>query len=388
MVDTIDRNQRDQELEELVKWLSPLDFGEKHNMLFEKRARDTGEWFLKDSKFLAWRRGDTGYKTLWCPGNPGVGKSVMISLVINELGKVIPENAALVFIYFEYKTKYTLSQLAEVILKQLARRRITRSLLESLQKHKTGIRPTSDELFDMLKIEVETYDRVLVVIDALDEADVEMWTQLLGRLQALRKISLIATSRDTGEIEFGLRPCKRLDITANEGDMKKYIEGRLESSGKFKRLLKTRRDVHEEIVAGIMNKADGMFLLVRLHMNSLETKLRVTDLRQALVELPDTLDATYDEAMSRISNDDKALAYRVISWLVHAAQPMTIRDLQYALAVEDGMTAINNDDLHDEVSLTSICVGLVVLREDAAPEEADHHTSSKVVGLVRKSFTC
>ncbi|KAF8873311.1 hypothetical protein BD779DRAFT_1451983 [Infundibulicybe gibba] len=372
----------DQELEDLVKWLSPLDFSEKHNTIFERRARDTGKWFLGHQKFLAWRRGEC--EMLWCPGNPGVGKSVMVSLVINELREELPENTALVFIYFEYKTKYTASQLAEVILTQLARRRITQSGLESLRKwRKAGNHPTSDKLFDILKAEVESYDRVFVVIDALDEADTEIWTQLLGCLRPLRGISLIATSRDTGEIEFGLRPYERLDITVDEEDVRKYIEGRLESSGKFKRLLKTRRGVHEEIVAGIMNKADGMFLLARLHMNSLETKLRITDLRRALDELPNTLDATYDEAMSRISNDNEALAHRVISWLIHAAQPMTIRDLQYALAVEDGMTAIDDDDLHDEAALTSVCVGLVVLREDAG-----HRTSSKVVGLVRKSFTC
>ncbi|KAF8878108.1 hypothetical protein BD779DRAFT_1425842, partial [Infundibulicybe gibba] len=164
-------------------------------------------------------------------------------------------------------------------------------------------------------------------------------------LQVLSGISLFATSRDIHEIALELQQCQSLGITANEGDIRKYIEGRLESSTKFKRLLERRPSVHEEIVIGILTKADGMFLLARLHMNSLETKLRVRDLRRALDELPNTLDDTYDEAMSRIGNDHKALAYQIISWLIHAAQPMTIRDLQYALAVEDGMTALDVDDL-------------------------------------------
>ncbi|KAF8870385.1 hypothetical protein BD779DRAFT_1447919 [Infundibulicybe gibba] len=251
-----------------------------------------------------------------------------------------------------------------------------------------GSRPTSKELLDILKAEVETYARVFVVIDALDEADIDVWAPLLGHLQVLPGISLFSTSRDIHEIALKLQQCQRLDIMANEGDIRKYIEGRLESNAKFKRLLERHRGIHEEIVAGILTKADGMFLLVRLHMNSLETKLRVRDLRRALDELPNTLDATYDEAMSRIGNDHKALAYQIISWLVHAVQPMTIRDLQYALAVEDGMTALDIDDLHDEVALTSICIGLVVLQEDttAGSEVAGPHASSKVVGLVRELF--
>ncbi|KAF8883121.1 hypothetical protein BD779DRAFT_1399250, partial [Infundibulicybe gibba] len=178
-------------------------------------------------------------------------------------------------------------------------------------------------------------------------------------LQTLRGINLIATSRDMGEIELGLPPHQRLDIMSNERDMRKYIEGRLESSVKFKQLLKKGVGVNE-IVTGVMKKADGMFLLAQLHMNSLETKLNVRDLRRALDELPNTLDATYDEAMSRISNDYRALAYRIISWLIHAARPLTIRDLQYALAIEEGMTVPNSDNLYDGSSVTSICVGLVV----------------------------
>ncbi|KAF8875243.1 hypothetical protein BD779DRAFT_1450238, partial [Infundibulicybe gibba] len=357
----------DQEIQDLAEWLSPLDFGEKYIKTFERCTPGTGAWFLEHPKFLAWRRGDSGYGTLWCPGNPGVGKSVLASLVISELGRAIPENTALVFIYFEYRTRYTVSQLTEVILKQLVRWRITRSSLGSLREHKARKhRPTSEELFDILKVEVETRDRVLIVIDALDEADIEVWAPLLGHLRALHKISLFATSRDTGDIGLRLWPYQRLDIIVDDGDMRKYVERRLESSSRFKQLLEIRADVREEIVAGVVKRADRMFLLARLHMDFLETKdrVRVKDLSRALDELPQTLDATYDEAMSRINNDDKALAYRIISWVIHAAQPMTIRDLQYALAVQEGMTALDTNDLYDEAYLTSVCVGLIVLQED------------------------
>ncbi|KAF8873652.1 hypothetical protein BD779DRAFT_1451640, partial [Infundibulicybe gibba] len=120
--------------------------------------------------------------------------------------------------------------------------------------------------------------------------------------------SILATSRDVGEIGLGLQPHQRLDIVANEGDVRKYIEERLASSVKFKQLIEGGPNIHEEIITKTVIKADGMFLLAQLHMNSLEAKPRVKDLRRALNELPKTLDATYDEAMSRISNDHKALA--------------------------------------------------------------------------------
>ncbi|KAF8873650.1 hypothetical protein BD779DRAFT_1424193, partial [Infundibulicybe gibba] len=136
--------------------------------------------------------------------------------------------------------------------------------------------------------------------------------------------SILATSRDVSEVGLGLQPHRRLDIVANEGDVRKYMEGRLASSVKFKQLLKDCLVVHGEIITGVMAKADGMFLLAQLHMNSLETKHRVADLRRALGTLPNTLDATYDEAMSRINEDYKELAYQIISWLIHAARPIVI----------------------------------------------------------------
>ncbi|KAF8877975.1 ankyrin repeat-containing domain protein [Infundibulicybe gibba] len=406
-VTTIDRNQQDQiikgdlmqadltiiketvggqELQELVRWLSPLDFGEKHNTTFEKHAPGTGEWFLKHPKFLAWTRGE--FKTLWCPGNPGVGKSVMASLVIHELGEATPEDIGLVFIYFEYGTRYTMTQLAEVILKQLVQRRVTQSGLESLRKHKAGNRPTFNKILDMLKVEVEIYSRVMFVADALDETEVQVWAPLLRHLQALSGVSLLATSRDTGEIAFELQPDQRLDIMANKEDMRKYVEGRLAgSTGRFRRLLEANTNLREEIITGVMKKADGMFLLAQLHMNSLEAKVgRVTDLRLALAKLPRDLETTYDETLGRINDEDRPLAYRIFSWLIHAARPMTMRDLQYALAVEDGTTAINAQDLYDEATLTSVCVGLVVLRENTAGSESKEvgnpQASTKVVGLV------
>ncbi|KAF8877087.1 hypothetical protein BD779DRAFT_1650427, partial [Infundibulicybe gibba] len=66
VVATIDRNQQDQALQAVLKWLSPLDFSGKHSAAFEKHAPGTGEWFLKHPKFLAWQQGE--YKVLWCPG--------------------------------------------------------------------------------------------------------------------------------------------------------------------------------------------------------------------------------------------------------------------------------------------------------------------------------
>ncbi|KAF8886194.1 hypothetical protein BD779DRAFT_636217 [Infundibulicybe gibba] len=142
------------ELQEVLKWLSPLDFNGKHNAAFEKHAPGTGEWFLGHPKFLAWQQGE--YKVLWCPGGPGVGKSALV----RRLQERTSENMAVVYIYFDYTIKYAVAQLLEALLSQLMRRRTTRSGMESLRSYMAGNRrPTLDELINILKAEAETYTR-------------------------------------------------------------------------------------------------------------------------------------------------------------------------------------------------------------------------------------
>jgi hypothetical protein len=84
----------------------------------------------------------------------------------------------------------------------------------------------------------------------------------------------------------------------------------------------------------------------------------------ALNDLHPDLDSAYDDALKRIKGEEKQLAYRVLSWVTLAIRPITPIELQYAVAIEEGMTAIHGDDLDDQLFLTSICAGLVVVERN------------------------
>ena len=128
---------------------------------------------------------------------------------------------------------------------------------------------------------------------------------------------------------------------------------------------------------------------MRLHMDSLETKSSRSALRKALNELPKELTDTYDDALKRISPDHKELAYQIFSWLVHALRPLTEADLQYALAVQEGMTELDEDDLPDGKFILSICAGLVILQHDDTQLSSEDSDSKQVtvLGLVRQLLT-
>jgi hypothetical protein len=101
-------------------------------------------------------------------------------------------------------------------------------------------------------------------------------------------------------------------------------------------------------------------------MDSLLGKLNAREVRKALEELPNGVYDTYNEAMARIERQDKPrtqLAEQVLSWIVYAFRPLSVEELQHALAIEPESTSLDPEAIIEEDILTSVCAGLVVIDE-------------------------
>jgi hypothetical protein len=116
--------------------------------------------------------------------------------------------------------------------------------------------------------------------------------------------------------------------------------------------------------------------VVHLLMDSLAGKYCVKDLLVALETLPEGINRAYDEALRRIEDDHKAIAYQIFSWLTYARRPLSVIELQHALAAQEGTTRLNRKALPDKHFITSICVGLVEVTEP-------YPGASPIVTLVR-----
>lgn len=118
-------------------------------------------------------------------------------------------------------------------------------------------------------------------------------------------------------------------------------------------------------------------MLAKLHIDSLVSKSNLLAVRNALEKLPTEFSATYDEAMERIRGQiesDRRLAERVLCWIVHIRRPLYVKELQHALAVTPQMTDMDFDAIEDELILTDVCAGLIVVDE-----------GSDIIQLVRES---
>ncbi|KAJ7600126.1 hypothetical protein C8J56DRAFT_767021, partial [Mycena floridula] len=365
---------------EFLQWISPLDFHSTQIATFGRHTIGTGTWLLQDSRFLDWLQGNM--RLLWCRGDPGVGKTILASVIINHLQRLVatPEDV-IIYIYCEYnrKSEQTSMQLLGSILKQLVERRpaISQHLLSLYRTHSScKTMPTFLELMDALRTELQSYTRAYLIVDALDECSDEARNLFLSKEAAagLRsfadKLQLLMTSRNMPSISHALKARGEsiIHIEAHVEDLQTYIRGCLVGVQRLNRLVKDKGSLQEQIIEVVISKAAGMFLQAKLHLDSLAKQTDVKALRKALEGLPEDIWRSYDNAMLRIDaqgETDSKLAYHIFYWLSCSKRPLTVLELQHAVAVslDPEMTDMEPEAIVDIETLTDVCAGLIISDE-------------------------
>ena len=129
------------------------------------------------------------------------------------------------------------------------------------------------------------------------------------------------------------------------------------------------------------------FLSVELHIGALAKKHNKRDLHTALETLPKDLDAIYEDSMGRILNQDPEdirLAKRVLSWLCHSPEDMTVEELQHTLAIEPGTKRLDLHLMIEENLLVSVCGGLITVEDKSKVVRLAHFTTQEYLMSVRQ----
>lgn len=203
----------------------------------------------------------------------------------------------------------------------------------------SGTRPSLREVSKILRAEVDRLGKVYIFVDALDEYQQD-WSlvSLVSELRAISsRVNLLVTSRFDDNIRSMLEGSDTMEISADAGDVRSYVAGRVSRSPRLTSHARKDPTLVETIASNLIENAGKMFLLVQLHMDSLEIQTTLKGVRKALKTLPQELSETYHEALQRIrgqNKTDRELAERILSWISYALKPMTWKELQCALAVE------------------------------------------------------
>jgi len=64
-----------EETKQLIDWLSPLQYSQKHEISSDIRQPETGTWLFEHELFKEWENATAS--KLWIWGNPGTGKTIL-----------------------------------------------------------------------------------------------------------------------------------------------------------------------------------------------------------------------------------------------------------------------------------------------------------------------
>jgi hypothetical protein len=126
---------------------------------------------------------------------------------------------------------------------------------------KHGTRPSLDEISRLLHSQVQKFDTVFIVIDALDEcpeADQVRKHFVAGVRSLLPDVQVMVTSRHSASIESTFKQATRLEVRAHKVDVQTFIESQMEIRTELSDVLNGHDDVRSTIVATLLEKTHGM----------------------------------------------------------------------------------------------------------------------------------
>jgi Cdc6-like AAA superfamily ATPase len=263
----MDQLRERKEHQAILDWLTAIDYAPQQNDFINRRQEGTGQWLLDSTEFQKWL--ETDKQTLFCPGIPGAGKTIITSIVVDELCTKFQSNASvgIAYIYcnFREQRQQKAADLLASLLKQLIQeqRFVPESVKILYERYKDKrTRPSFDEISKELHSVVADYSRAFIVIDALDEYHTsygDRWKLLseIFNLQAKTGASFFATSRFIPEIRRKFEGSASIEIRASEDDVQRYLDGRMSKLPSF---VSRSSDLQEEIKTEIIKAVDGMYV--------------------------------------------------------------------------------------------------------------------------------
>lgn len=166
--------------------------------------------------------------------------------------------------------------------------------------------------------------RFCFFIDGLDEFEADLHTDHWDLAQALRSwaaspdVKICVSSRPYEEFLQGFDDKSRMHLhELTRGDVRRFAYGELEKELNYV----IPKSSIDDIVATVVDDADGVFLWVRLAVRSIRDGIRhrysLEALRKRLAKLPRGLESLFDQLFNSIDPNDREKSDRILLVAAH-----------------------------------------------------------------------
>lgn len=225
------------------RWLEQINPSSAHNAAGHLHESQTGQWVVRTKEWQAWANEPVGRapRLLWIHGIPGAGKTVLAYSMIEQVKAAASadrtKSTAAVYYYCHHgRNKDETASFLSWIVSQLCRKSdyIPEGLMDLYNE---ASEPTIKNLLDCLEAVVAKYQRVYVVLDAVDESNPRKnllkALVALGSEQRFSALRLTVTSREYEDIEAELKP-RSISLSMNNRgvyeDISTYTDSTLNES--------------------------------------------------------------------------------------------------------------------------------------------------------------
>ncbi|KAF2728956.1 ankyrin [Polyplosphaeria fusca] len=353
-----EREWRAQKIRTVLSWLSTDDTPPEN--VLEKHVNEcipgSCDWFLDHNKTKSWLRDGASHAFLWLYGKPGAGKSIICSSVVQHAANT----GANVLYYFCSYLGYTTKDSS----------RLLRSLAAQIvqKHHDLGIHvfdnycqsysvPTQKALLGMLPELLQGLGSVRIVVDGIDEWTVAAQKEALRHLTQLVSTDssscickILVVSRDTLEIsrilrKKGSRAARATSVSLSDEEeiiginnsIASLIDNKLSNLPDHFSDLDPGSTISGKIKQALLTKSNGMFLWVRLVLDSLDSVYSPEELGNIVDDLPTDLDALYHQILERLCSTPGAGKYggvlAILGWICFARRPLHKVEILHGLAM-------------------------------------------------------
>ncbi|KAF5254484.1 hypothetical protein FANTH_742 [Fusarium anthophilum] len=365
----------------VCQWLQPIDPAADQDLFSKIRAEypGTGRWILNNEAFKGWF--DPRYANipplLWLTGLPGAGKTVLTSLIVEEVQKLTPRPRVLFFYCKQSLPEHhTFLALARSFILQLLNQ--DKSLLLYLYgKHcdsNEAVLSSIPLVQEMLKFLLSSCKSAYIIIDGLDECQREerkVITQWFRHLveslpgNAPDRLRCLFVSQDDRIGTKDLQGLARINIEPqdNKQDVLAYSKVQAEE---------LRRKFE-------FSDAESSRIAMAIS-ESVKAQITLAEVEEQMKECPPEINQAYERIMDRIFHkapqQTRTGTLQLLGWLVCAKRPLKWHEIQSLKSVNLNRQLVDFARHKFSVSGKDLCGSLVELREDGTLELI--HVSAKM----------